>query len=133
MAADFCRQAAQIEAGIREAVIKTGNLEVKRDFTDVRDTVRAYALLAEKGQAGETYNVGSGNAVSIREILQLVLDHTHVDIQTEIDKKKLRPSDTPVMQADISKLQTLTGWKPQITLEQTIQDMLAEWRVRVGA
>jgi GDP-D-mannose dehydratase len=133
VAADFCRQAAQIEAGIREAVIKTGNLEVKRDFTDVRDTVRAYALLAEKGQAGETYNVGSGNAVSIREILQLVLDHTHVDIQTEIDKKKLRPSDTPVMQADISKLQTLTGWKPQITLEQTIQDMLAEWRVRVGA
>lgn len=133
VAADFCRQAALIEAGKKEPVIRTGNLEAKRDFTDVRDTVRAFALLAQKGHAGETYNVGSGHAVSIREILQMVLNHARADIQSEVDEKKLRPSDTPVMEADISKLQRLTGWKPQITLEQTIQEMLMDWRARVGA
>lgn len=132
VAADFCRQAALIEAGQREAVIRTGNLEARRDFTDVRDTVRAYALLAQKGRAGETYNVGSGRAASIREILQIVLDKSYVDIQVEVDPKKLRPTDTPVMAADIGKLQRLTGWKPEISLEQTIQEMLDDWRIRVG-
>ncbi|MDE7312190.1 MAG: GDP-mannose 4,6-dehydratase [Eubacterium sp.] len=132
VAADFCRQAALIEAGKREAVIRTGNLEARRDFTDVRDTVRAYALLAEKGCQGETYNVGSGKAASIREILQIVLDNSYVNIRVEVDEKKLRPTDTPVMEADISKLQSLTGWKPQISLEQTIQEMLDDWRRRVG-
>lgn len=133
VASDFCRQAALIEAGRKEAVIRTGNLEARRDFTDVRDTVRAYALLAQMGHAGETYNVGSGSAVSIREVLQLVLDNARVPIQTEVDKEKLRPADTPVMEADITKLQALTGWKPQITLEQTIQEMLEDWRARVRA
>lgn len=129
--ADFCRQVALIEAGRREAVIKTGNLNVRRDFTDVRDMVRAYALLAKKGHAGETYNVGSGSAVSIREVLQIILNNTCADIRIEVDKKKLRPADTLVMEADISKLQKLTGWKPQIRMEQTIREMLDDWRRKV--
>lgn len=126
--ADFCKQVAEIEAGKREAVIRVGNLNVRRDFTDVRDVVRAYALLVRKGQAGETYNVGSGQAVKIGDILRTILDQSTASIRVEVDSEKLRPADVPVMEADISKVQRLTGWKPQISLEQTIEDMLGYWR-----
>lgn len=129
-AADFCRQVARIEAGQQEAVIRTGNLDVERDFTDVRDVVRAYAMLAESGQAGETYNVGSGQARSIREIVQMVSKQSFADIRVETDPEKLRPVDVPHMRADIRKMQKITGWTPQISLEQTIQEMLDYWRVR---
>ncbi len=125
---DFCKQAAEIEAGMREAVIKTGNLDVKRDFTDVRDVVRAYMLLAEKGAAGETYNVGSGHAVSIGEILQVILKKSPAGIRIEADRQKFRPSDVPVIEADIGKLRKITGWMPRIPLEQAIQDTLDSWR-----
>lgn len=128
VAADFCRQAAQIEAGKKEAVIKVGNLSVRRDFTDVRDIVRAYVLLAEKGQAGETYNVGSGHAVEIGDMLQMVLERSMAGIRVETDQQKLRPADVPVIEADIRKLQETTGWRPDITLEQTIADMLDDCR-----
>lgn len=126
--ADFCRQAAGIEAGKQEPVIRAGNLDVKRDFTDVRDVVCAYVMLAEKGQAGETYNIGSGQARSIREILQTVIKKSSADIQVEVDKKKLRPIDMKEIRADIQKIQKITGWKPKICLEQTIQDTLDYWR-----
>lgn len=129
---DFCRQAAEIEAGKREAVIKTGNLDVKRDFTDVRDVVRAYALLAEKGQAGETYNVGSGQAKSIREMIQIILEKTMAAVRVEVDFKRLRPVDVPEIRADISKMQDATGWEPVIALDQTVQDMLDYWRMIIG-
>lgn len=125
---DFCKQAAEIEAGMREAVIKTGNLDVKRDFTDVRDVVRAYMMLAEKGAAGETYNVGSGHAVSIGEILQVILKKSPAGIRIEADRQKFRPSDVPVIEADIGKLRKITGWMPRIPLEQAIQDTLDSWR-----
>ena len=128
VAADFCRQAAQIEMGKKEPVIRVGNLSARRDFTDVRDVVRAYALLAEKGLAGETYNIGSGHAVAIREILTMILEQSAAQIRVEVDEKKLRPVDVPVMEADISKLQEATGWEPQIRLEQTVGDMLEYWR-----
>ena len=127
-AADFCRQAALIETGMQEAVIRVGNLEAKRDFTDVRDVVHAYVLLAEKGQAGETYNVGSGHAVSIGDVLKLVLKQSAVEIQVEVDEKKLRPVDVPVMEADVRKVWRDVGWKAQIQLEQTIGDMMEYWR-----
>lgn len=130
--ADFCRQAAQIEAGKKEPVIRVGNLDVKRDFTDVRDVVRAYALLAEFGKAGETYNVGSGRARSIREMLRIVLEHSSAEIRVEVDEKKLRPVDVPVMEADIRKLQEATGWAPRIALEQTVQEMLDDWRANIN-
>jgi GDP-4-dehydro-6-deoxy-D-mannose reductase len=133
VAADFCRQAALIESGMQEAVIRVGNLEAKRDFTDVRDVVHAYVLLAEKGQAGETYNVGSGHAVSIGDVLKLVLKQSAVEIQVEVDEEKLRPVDVPVMEADVRKVWRDVGWKAQIQLEQTIGDMMEYWRSVIGS
>lgn len=130
-AADFCRQAAEIEAGKREPVIYTGNLDVRRDFTDVRDVVRAYALLAEKGEAGETYNIGSGHAVSIGDILHVVLQKAGISIRVETDHGKIRPAEIPVMEADIRKVQAVTGWVPEIGLEQMVQDTLDYWREKV--
>lgn len=128
--ADFCKQVAQIEAGKQEAVIKVGNLAAKRDFTDVRDVVRAYGMLIEKGEAGETYNIGSGHAIAIDEILKMIVAKSKADIKVEIDTAKLRPVDVPVIEADTAKLREITGWKPQISLEQTIEETLNYWRDR---
>lgn len=108
-----------------------GNLDAKRDFTDVRDVVRAYALLAKSGKAGETYNVGSGHAYVIREILDLIISLSNVAIKVETDMNKIRPVDVPIIEADISKLYQATGWKPLIPLHQTIQETLDYWRERV--
>lgn len=129
--ADFCKQVAEIEAGLIPPVIHVGNLSAARDFSDVRDVVRAYGLLLQKGKSGETYNVGSGHAITIEEILRKILLHSKVTIQVEVDKEKLRPVDVPIIEADISKLQACTGWKPEITLDQTIADVLAYWRNKV--
>ncbi len=126
--ADFCKQVAEIEAGKQEPVIRVGNLSAARDFTDVRDVVRAYAMLAEKGQPGETYNVGSGKAVTIEDILNEILNNTVADIQVQVDEKKLRPVDVPIIEADISKLVKATGWAKHIGLQQTIEDTLNYWR-----
>lgn len=128
---DFCRQAAWIEAGRQEAVIRVGNLDAKRDFTDVRDVVRAYAMLIRAGKAGETYNVGSGRMVKIADILQMILAKSSADIRVEADPSKLRPVDLPVIGADIRKLQSITGWQPLIGLEQTVEETLEYWRGRV--
>lgn len=126
--ADFCKQVAEIEKGLREPIINVGNLSAKRDFTDVRDVVRAYSLLIEKGNVGETYNVGSGNAISIEEILKIILSYTTISIQVLIDPNKLRPVDIPIIEANIKKLQECTGWEPCITIEETIMDTLEYWR-----
>ena len=128
---DFCKQVAEIEAGKKEPVMYVGNLAAKRDFTDVRDVVRAYALLVQKGTPGETYNVGSGHAHEIREILDLIISFSPREIRVEIDPNKIRPVDVPIIEADITKLNAATGWKPQIPLEQTIQETLDYWRERV--
>lgn len=125
---DFCRQVAEIEKGMREPVMYVGNLNARRDFTDVRDVVEAYGLLAEHGKSGETYNVGRGEAVSIREILDMIIALSDRDIKIEIDKNKLRPVDVPIIEADISKISGLTGWKPRIPLRQTIEETLTYWR-----
>lgn len=124
VAADFCRQAAQIVCGKRENVIRTGNLSAKRDFTDVRDVVRAYGLLAQKGQAGETYNVGSGRSIAIEELLREIIRQSGADIRTETDPARLRPVDLPEITADITKLQRDTGWTPEVPLGQTLKEML---------
>ncbi len=129
--ADFCKQVAEIEAGKREPVMRVGNLSAKRDFTDVRDVVRAYAMLIEKGQAGETYNIGSGHAIAVEEILQMILSNSGADIKVEVDQTKLRPVDVPMIEADTGKVREATGWEPQIALEQTIRETLAYWRGRV--
>ncbi len=125
---DFCRQVAEIEKGRQEPTIRVGNLSAKRDFTDVRDIVRGYKLLTEKGQAGEVYNIGSSLALSIEDILHMIISSSSLQIEIEVDKDKLRPVDIPVIRADISKIACTTGWKPLIPIEQTIQDTLAYWR-----
>ena len=128
--ADFCKQVAEIEAGNREPVMKVGNLSAKRDFTDVRDVVRAYALLMKSGCAGETYNIGSGHAIAIEDILKQILDHSTVEIRVEVDPERLRPVDVPIIEADTTKVYEATGWKPEISLEQTIRETLDYWRTK---
>lgn len=129
---DFCRQVAQIEAGMQKPVMYVGNLAAKRDFTDVRDVVRAYALLIRHGKAGETYNVGSGYAYAIREVLDLILSLSAAKIQIKTDPNKIRPVDVPVVEADISKLRQAAGWRPQIPLVQTLRETLEDWRAKIN-
>lgn len=128
VAADFCKQVAEIEKGLKEPVIRVGNLAARRDFTDVRDVVRAYLLLMEKGAAGETYNVGSGKAVPIEYILNEILKLSTKKITVEVDPEKFRPVDVPVIEADIRKLCERTGWKQEIPLETTLKETLEYWR-----
>lgn len=128
---DFCKQVAEIEAGKKEPVIYVGNLSAKRDFTDVRDIARAYSLLLKQGKRGETYNVGSGNAVAIQELLDKILNLSGNSIRIETDVTRLRPVDVPVIKADIEKIKEATGWKPEIPLEDTLREVLADWRSRV--
>lgn len=132
VAADFALQIAEIEAGFRAPVMQVGNLSAKRDFSDVRDVVRAYRLLMQKGCAGETYNVGSGHAVSIQEILDILLDYSTESIVIEQNPARMRPSDVPVMVADIAKLKADTGWQPTYTLTETLVTMLHHNRKNFG-
>ena len=128
---DFCRQVAEIEAGKREPVIRVGNLSARRDFTDVRDVVRAYGLLMEHGEKGQTYNVGSGRTVEIRRILEEIVDLSSAKIEIAVDPVKMRPVDVPEIAADIGKLQAATDWEPQIALKETLRDCLESWREKV--
>lgn len=128
---DFAKQIAEIEKGKREPVIFVGNLKTQRDFTDVRDTVQAYWLSLEKGEEGEVYNIGTGKAYSMKEILDTLLQLSNINVKVEVDSKRLRPSDVPILLADSTKFKTLTGWKPKIPLKQSLQDLLDYWRERV--
>lgn len=127
----FARQIAEIEKKKREPVIYVGNLEAKRDFSDVRDIVRAYWLSLEKGENGEVYNIGSGVSRSVREVLDTLLSFSKVNVRVEVDPKRLRPSDVPILLSDSSKFMGLTGWKPEIPFQQTLSDLLDYWRERV--
>ena len=129
---DFARQVALIEAGEQEPVIRVGNLEARRDFSDVRDLVRAYWGLLEKGEPGGVYNVCSGRVVSVREILDILLGMAGVPINILQDEKKMRPLDIPVLAGDNSRLRAATGWEPSIPLERTLSDVLEWWREKVG-
>jgi len=131
VASDFCRQVALIEANLQEPVIRVGNLSALRDFSDVRDIVRAYALLAINGVPGETYNVGTGHPLTIKALLDQILLLTTKSISIEVDDAKYRPVDIPSSQADISKIQKTCGWYPHIKLEQTLLDTLNWWRSQV--
>ena len=127
---DLCSQIAEIEAGQRAPVLQVGNLDAERDFTDVRDVVRAYHLLAVKGASGEVYNIGSGRAHAIQEILDLLIGQSSVPITVERDPERMRPSDIPRVVCDYAKLQRRTGWKPRIALKQSLAEALADWRAR---
>lgn len=125
--ADFCNQVANIEKGLQENVIKVGNLGAYRDFSDVRDVVRAYLILAKRGVSGEIYNVGRGKSIQINEILNILLTLSKVNIQIEIDKNKFRPIDVPNICADITKINQI-GWRPKISLKQSITETLNYFR-----
>lgn len=125
--ADFASQIARIEKG-SSPILKVGNLEAQRDFTDVRDVVRAYRLLLEKGKTGEVYHVASGKAVAIQDVLDQLLSLSTAKISVEQDPTKMRPSDTPILVGDASKLKNLTGWEATIPLQQSLKDVLNYWR-----
>ncbi len=130
VASDFAKQIADIEKGRKPPVLHVGNLEAKRDFTDVRDMVRAYWLALEKCEPGEVYNLCSGRAYSIQEVLDLLLGMTKVRIEVRQDRLRLRPSDVPVLMGDRTKFTRATGWEPTIPFERTLRDMLDFWRAR---
>jgi len=127
----FAKQIVEVEKGRRKAVIYVGNLEAKRDFTDVRDMVRAYWLSLEKGEPGEVYNIGSGRTCAMQEVLDTLLSLSKVKVKVEVDPKRLRPSDVPILLSDCTKFRKLTGWKPKIPFKQTMSDLLDYWRERV--
>jgi GDP-4-dehydro-6-deoxy-D-mannose reductase len=131
VASAFAAQIARIEAGAQEPLLRVGDLAAERDFTDVRDMARAYALAALHGQAGQAYNVGSGRAQSIRWLLDTLLALSERDIAVEPDPARMRPADVPRVVCDSSRFHTHTGWSPRIPLEQTLFDILQYWRKRV--
>jgi GDP-4-dehydro-6-deoxy-D-mannose reductase len=128
----FAGQIARIEAGLQEPVMKVGNLEPARDFTDVRDIVRAYYLAATKGEPGEVYNLASGQAHSIKQVLETLLSLTDVEIRVEVDPDRYRPVDVPVVCGSAGKFGRRTGWEPETPFEQTLRDTLDYWRAQVA-
>ncbi len=128
----FASQIASIERGEQEAVIRVGNLDASRDFSDVRDIVRAYYLAATKGASGEVYNLCSGEPRSIRALLDQLLSMAQVDIKVEVDPERFRPLDVPVAYGSAEKFRSLTGWRPAIPFEQTLADVLEFWRGQPG-
>lgn len=127
-ASAFARQIAEIEAGKRAPVVRVGNLDSQRDFTDVRDVVRAYWLLAQHGAAGEAYNVGSGVARPTRWLLDTLLGFAQLPVSVESDPERMRPSDVPLSVCNPAKLVAATGWQPQIDLRSSLSQMLDGWR-----
>jgi GDP-4-dehydro-6-deoxy-D-mannose reductase len=130
VASDFAKQIADIEKGRKPPVLSVGNLEAQRDFTDVRDMVRAYWLALEKCAPGEAYNICSGRAWTIRKLLDHLLGMTSAKIEVRQDPARLRPSDVPILLGDNTKFVQATGWQPTIPFEQTLKDMLEYWRSR---
>lgn len=124
----FAKQIAEIEKGKRRPILKVGNLEAKRDFTDVRDMVNAYILVVEKGKDGEVYNIGSGVSCKILDILNKLVSMSSSKIEIRKDRALFRPSDNPELVCDASKFVKLTGWKPEISIEETLRDTLDYWR-----
>ena len=127
-AAGFARRVADIEAGRWKPEMQVGNLEARRDLTDVRDTVRAYRAIAERGRPGRAYNVCSGRAVAIREVLELLLARARVPISIVPDPARYRPNDQPLVVGDPTRIRTELGWTAEIPFERTLDDLLEYWR-----
>jgi len=128
---NFSKQIAMIEKGKKEPVMDVGNLNARRDFTDVRDIVKAYWLALEKGEPGEVYNIGSGRDISIKDLLKKLFELTDMEVEVRQDPARMRPSDVEVLLADVTKFHELTGWVPEIPFDQTLTDLLNYWRERV--
>lgn len=129
---NFARQIIKITRGEQEPVIKVGNLDARRDYTDVTDVVRAYFLALEKGQPGQVYNICSGTAYSIREILEMLIDISGIDVEVKTDPARLRPSDVPLLRGDYSRFNQLTGWKPRVPLRTTLEKVLDYWKEKLA-
>lgn len=129
----FAEQLARIEAGAAEPVLRVGNLESRRDVTDVRDTVAAYEAIVEHGSPGRPYNVCSGHAYRIQDLLDILRGLARVRVRVEVDPERLRPSDNPVVLGSHDRLTRDTGWRPVIPIEQTLSDLLDFWRAVVNA
>jgi GDP-4-dehydro-6-deoxy-D-mannose reductase len=127
----LAQQVAEVEAGQKDRV-EVGNLDVVRDFTDVRDVVRGYRLLAERGRAGEIYNLGSGRGTRLSDALETLTALAQTPIAVFVDPARVRPVDQPLLVADPSRLKAATGWEPQLSIEQTLDDMLKYWRNAVA-
>lgn len=128
---DWACQIARIEKGQIDPVIKVGNVSAERDFTDVRDVVRAYTMLIEKGKPGEVYNVCSGRSYSLQSILEMLLSYTPKDISVLVDSQRLRKVDIPRLVGDNKKIKKVIAWKPQIPLDRSLKELLDYWRHRV--
>lgn len=126
----FAKQIAEIEAGKRAPQLRVGNLDAQRDFTDVRDMMRGYVLALERGNAGDVYNIGSGIPRAIHEIVAVYQTLARVPFEIEYDPERTRPSDTPVSYCDATKFKRATGWEPQYSFEETLRDILDDWRGR---
>lgn len=128
---NFAKQIALIEKGKQDPVIRVGNLEAKRDYTDVRDMVKGYLVAVEKCDPGEVYNICTGTTIKIGDMLKLLLSFSKVKVDIKEDSARMRPSDVPVLLGDNSKFVAKTGWKPSIPFETTMRDLLDYWRGRV--
>jgi GDP-4-dehydro-6-deoxy-D-mannose reductase len=124
----FSKKIAEIEKGIREPILHVGNLESKRDLTDVRDMVKAYALLAEKGIDGEVYNAGKGESYQMKVLLEKLLSLSSINVEVKEDSSLLRPNDIPELRCDTTKIEGAIGWKAEIPLEKSLEDTLNYWR-----
>jgi GDP-4-dehydro-6-deoxy-D-mannose reductase len=132
VSSNFAKQLASIEKGKKPPVIHVGNLEARRDFTDVRDIVRGYWLALDGGcEPGEAYNICTGKDYSIQQVLDELIRMSGVDVEVREDPDRLRPSDVPVLLGDSSKFRKATGWEPKIPYEQTLRDMLDYWRAEI--
>ena len=130
---NFAKQIASIEAGLQEPVIRVGNLDAVRDFTDVRDMVRAYWLAVLHGKPGEAYNIATGTGITIRQLLDRLLALSTAEVKVELDPDRLRPSDVEILIGDSSKFRRDTGWEPRVPFDQTLRDILDYWRQRTVA
>jgi len=131
VAADFACQIAQAEAGLRPPVVEVGNLDVARDFSDVRDVARAYYLAVTQGEPGQVYNIGSERSHTVRELLQRLIDLSGLSVEIREDPARRRKVDVPMIVSDCRKFRQRTGWQTTIPFEQTLRDILNDWRARV--
>jgi GDP-4-dehydro-6-deoxy-D-mannose reductase len=131
VASDFARQLVEIERGRRDPEIVVGNLEARRELTDVRDTVRAYELVMQNGVPGRPYNVSSGSARPIRELLDRLIARARVSVRVRVDPQRFQLNDLPLLVGDPSRIRTELGWHPSIPLDQTLDDVLDYWRAEI--
>ncbi len=130
-ASGFAKQIAEIEAGLRDSVLSVGNLEPRRDLTDVRDTVQAYTLLMAEGRPGQPYNVCSGTAHQIKDVLDGLLAASNATISVRQDPARTRPADNPLLLGNRALISRTVNWTPTISLTQTLSDLLEYWRAHV--